>query len=66
VLEPDNFWEPVRADLGARGHFDEVAWSGSPALWLNKHRVLLGTAALAGVAALARVFLGNSSRSLFA
>jgi short-subunit dehydrogenase len=64
--EPDNFWEPVRADLGARGHFDEQAWSESPVLWLNKHRVLVGTAALAGVAALASMLFGHSSRSIFA
>jgi hypothetical protein len=35
-------------------------------LWLSKHRLLLGTAALAGVTALAGVFFGHSSRSPFA
>jgi NAD(P)-dependent dehydrogenase (short-subunit alcohol dehydrogenase family) len=61
----DNFWEPVESDLGARGDFDALAWSKSPALWVSKHRLLLGGAALAGVAALARVFLNGSSRSLW-
>jgi len=63
--EPDNFWEPVRADRGAHGNFDRVAWNKSPSLWLSEHRLLLGGAALAGIAALARVFLGNSSRSVW-
>ncbi len=64
--EPDNFWEPVPADLGAHGAFDQTAWSTSPVLWLSKHRLLVGGAALAGLAAVAGAFFGNSSRSLWA
>jgi short-subunit dehydrogenase len=64
--EADNFWEPVDSDLGAHGDFGAVAWSVSPELWLSKHRLLLGGAALAGAAALAGVLLKGSARSLWA
>jgi short-subunit dehydrogenase len=40
--QPNNFWEPVRADLGAHGRFDALAWTSSLQLWATKHRTLLG------------------------
>jgi hypothetical protein len=40
--QPDNFWTPVAADLGAHGHFDAMAWSWSPQLWISKHRAVVG------------------------
>jgi short-subunit dehydrogenase len=41
--QPDNFWQPVNADLGAHGNFDALAWNSSPELWLAKHRGLVGS-----------------------
>jgi len=61
--QPDNFWQPVPADLGAHGHFDATAWDESPQLWLSKHRWLLGAAALTGALALVRTLSNGSSRS---
>ena len=61
--QPDNFWQPVAADLGAHGDFDATASSKSPALWLSKHRWLLGGATLAGALALTRLLANGSSRS---
>jgi NAD(P)-dependent dehydrogenase (short-subunit alcohol dehydrogenase family) len=54
--QPDNFWQPVKQDLGVHGHFDDTAWSKSPALWFSKHRLLLGGATVVGAFALARLF----------
>ena len=59
----DNFWQPVGSDLGAHGHFEATAWHKSPALWLSKHRLLLGSATLVGALALARLVANGSSRS---
>jgi hypothetical protein len=39
--QPDNFWEPVRDDLGAHGAFDAIARGFSPQLWMTKHRALI-------------------------
>ena len=47
---PDNLFEPVEGDRGARGSFDEQARSWSPQLWLDKNKrwLALGGAVLAG------------------
>ncbi|HEV8549039.1 MAG TPA: SDR family oxidoreductase [Polyangiaceae bacterium] len=63
---PDNFWNPVAADLGAHGEFDAVSWKSSPALTASKHRVLVGAAALAGVAALVRLLWNGRRRPRWA
>jgi NAD(P)-dependent dehydrogenase (short-subunit alcohol dehydrogenase family) len=54
---PSNLWEPMAADMGARGDFDRRAHDRSLQLWANMHRALLavaGTAAGVGAAAMAR------------
>jgi len=45
--QPDNFWEPVAADLGSHGAFDALARPFSVQLWASKHRTWLGALALA-------------------
>ncbi|MEX2217361.1 MAG: SDR family oxidoreductase [Phycisphaerales bacterium] len=42
---PDNLWQPVEGDFGARGQFSARASDHSPHLWLRTH---LAQAALAG------------------
>jgi NAD(P)-dependent dehydrogenase (short-subunit alcohol dehydrogenase family) len=49
---PDNLWEPVPDDFGARGDFDARARDHSLQLWADTHRGWLGLAAL-GLATLA-------------
>jgi short-subunit dehydrogenase len=44
---PDDLYEPVPGDFGARGEFDANARSFSLAWWLSKHRAALLTGALA-------------------
>ena len=46
---PDNLFEPVRGDFGARGRFDAEARASSVELWLSTHRVA-GLLVLAGAA----------------
>jgi short-subunit dehydrogenase len=53
---PDNLWEPVPGDLGARGRFDGRAHPRSLQAWASAHRralVATGTAAVASAVALA-------------
>jgi short-subunit dehydrogenase len=52
---PDNLWEPVPGDLGARGRFDGRAHPRSVQAWASAHRgaLVAGTAAAAGALALA-------------
>ena len=53
---PDNLWEPVPGDLGARGRFDGRAHPRSLQAWGSAHRralVATGTAAVASAVALA-------------
>ncbi|SFU84112.1 SDR family oxidoreductase [Halomonas korlensis] len=49
---PDNLWQPVRGDMGARGRFNQEAYDSDPQLWLTTHRgqvgLALGAAVLAG------------------
>jgi NAD(P)-dependent dehydrogenase (short-subunit alcohol dehydrogenase family) len=56
---PDNLWNPLPGDRGARGNFDERASSSSPHLWLNMHRgwaaLGLGLTALTCTAILKRM-----------
>jgi short-subunit dehydrogenase len=53
--QPDNFWAPVPADLGAHGTFDALARSFSVQLWASEHRaVLAGLAAAALLIGVAR------------
>jgi len=68
---PDNLFEPVRGDVGARGRFDAEAQASSVELWLATHPVagLLGLLGIAGAAfALWRTYaageLRKSRRSL--
>jgi short-subunit dehydrogenase len=44
--QPDNFWQPVAADLGSHGHFDEIARDFSVQLWATKYRKALVGGAL--------------------
>jgi NADP-dependent 3-hydroxy acid dehydrogenase YdfG len=48
--KPDNLEEPVAADVGAHGAFDDMASEVSPLLWADMHRDILAGAAI-GVAA---------------
>ena len=54
---PDNLFEPVEGDRGARGDFDEQARSWSPQLWLDKNKrwLMIGGAVLAGALGVALV-----------
>lgn len=48
---PDNLWEPLPGDRGARGRFSAVARDRSWQLWLSTHRpTVAAIAAAAGVA----------------
>ena len=54
---PDNLWQPVAGDHGARGRFDEIAAEWSPQFWLSTHRTatlgaLLAVAAVVAMGAL--------------
>jgi short-subunit dehydrogenase len=49
---PDNVDEPVGADVGAHGAFDDMASDTSPLLWADMHRGLV-TSAVIGAAAVA-------------
>ncbi|QJQ95711.1 MULTISPECIES: SDR family oxidoreductase [Halomonadaceae] len=42
---PDNLWEPVKGDMGARGRFSREAHLDSKQLWLSTHRDKVGLAA---------------------
>jgi NAD(P)-dependent dehydrogenase (short-subunit alcohol dehydrogenase family) len=55
---PDNLWQPLPGDRGARGEFGERASSASPHLWMNTHR---GWLAL-GVGLLAAACIGSSKQ----
>jgi NAD(P)-dependent dehydrogenase (short-subunit alcohol dehydrogenase family) len=51
---PDNLFEPVAGDHGARGRFDGAARRHAPEFWASRHRAWLGGAlAIAAGAALA-------------
>jgi hypothetical protein len=56
---PDNLFEPVEGDHGARGRFEDGTRDRSPLLWLSKHRKAIGAAALAGAGAAAAVLARN-------
>jgi NAD(P)-dependent dehydrogenase (short-subunit alcohol dehydrogenase family) len=56
---PDNLFEPVEGDYGARGRFEDGTRDRSPLLWLSKHRKAIGAAALAGAGAAAAVLARN-------
>ncbi len=62
---PDNLYESVDGDYGARGRFTRQSSSRSPFIWASRHReaVLAGGAALAGLAVLAAVgYLARADR----
>lgn len=44
---PDNLWQTVPGDRGARGRFSAEAYDASPELWASRHRRSLATAGLA-------------------
>jgi NAD(P)-dependent dehydrogenase (short-subunit alcohol dehydrogenase family) len=44
---PDNLWQPVLGDHGARGAFDARARSWSPQWWTSEHRGLLAVSVVA-------------------
>jgi len=52
---PNNLWEPVPGDHGARGTFSARAHGWSPQVWATEHKAALGlaTAVLGAVAAVA-------------
>jgi len=61
--QPDNFWEPVQADLGAHGQFDALAHDFSLQLWATKHRTsLVSGALLLGAGLLAITARARASR----
>lgn len=51
---PDNLWQPVKGDMGARGRFNREAHDDSLQLWMATHRgqvgVIAGAALLGGLA----------------
>ncbi|HKD99129.1 MAG TPA: SDR family oxidoreductase [Micromonosporaceae bacterium] len=55
-MQPTNLWLPVDrrpgTDQGAHGEFDDRSTTRSRQLWASQHHGLIGTAALAGAAAL--------------
>jgi NAD(P)-dependent dehydrogenase (short-subunit alcohol dehydrogenase family) len=61
---PDNLWEPVPGDHGARGRFTDRASDRSPLLWTSMHKrgVTLGTLLAAG-AAVAMTMLAADGRN---
>lgn len=59
---PDNLFEPVKGDHGARGIFEETAHGRSPQLWATKRRGLLA-ATFGGAATFAGAVLARISRS---
>jgi NAD(P)-dependent dehydrogenase (short-subunit alcohol dehydrogenase family) len=50
--DPNNLWDPVPGDHGARGRFGDRSTDRSPMLWVSMHRELLAAAgaALMGLA----------------
>lgn len=50
---PDNLFEPVAGDYGARGRFSDRATMSSPGIWASEHRDMLVAAAGALVLGLA-------------
>ncbi len=54
---PDNLYQPIGGDHGARGAFDEEAYGRSPQLWATKHRRLLVALSGAGLAGAALTLL---------
>lgn len=47
---PDSLDEPVAADVGAHGAFDDMASDASPLLWADTHRRIVAAAALTATA----------------
>ncbi len=56
---PDNLEDPVAADVGAHGAFDDMASEVSPLLWADMHREVVAGAALG-----LTVLLVGAARSL--
>jgi NADP-dependent 3-hydroxy acid dehydrogenase YdfG len=50
---PDNLWHAPAGDAGAHGRFDAEARSHSIQVWLDRHRLGIGVAALGVLAAMA-------------
>jgi NAD(P)-dependent dehydrogenase (short-subunit alcohol dehydrogenase family) len=59
---PDNLFEPVPGDPGARGIFSDQAKAGSALWWINAHRRWLGGAGAATALAGALVLAGRNGR----
>jgi NAD(P)-dependent dehydrogenase (short-subunit alcohol dehydrogenase family) len=54
VGRPDNLFEPVPGNYGARGRFSDRASSSSPAIWASEHRdalIVAGSVLVLGLAA---------------
>lgn len=58
---PDNLYQPVKGDMGARGRFGREAHTHSQLLWLSTHRGKAGLAA-AGAVLLAGTLLYGAQR----
>lgn len=56
---PNNLYEPVPGDHGARGGFSDRAWTFSLQWWANKHRAWLAAIALGVVASILYFSLGT-------
>lgn len=56
---PDNLFEPVAGDYGARGRFDSRATTRSPALWLAENRSTVASAL--GLVAVGAIALAAAS-----
>ena len=61
---PDNLFEPVEGDRGARGRFSQEALTHSPQLWLAANRTGLAAAGAAAVGAVVTLYAaGRRARS---
>lgn len=63
---PDNLFEPVPGNYGARGRFSDRASSNSPAIWASEHRdalMIAGSVLVLGLAAVALMRLFGEDTS---
>lgn len=56
---PDNLWQPVTSDVGARGRFSHEAYDTSAQLWASERRGWFALAGAAGAALIGAAWLRN-------
>lgn len=61
--QPDNFWQPVKRDLGAHGPFDRMSQTHSLQLWASQNRSKLITGLLISVLGLSALMISNRHSS---